>query len=263
MIRKYPRTRHLVGSQLQPGDDDLERVPFNQIAGRHIVVEEKMDGANCAFSFSSDGELRLQSRGHLLTGGPRERHFDLFKQWTRAHEERFFDAVGDQFVVYGEWLHAKHTVYYDALPHYFMEFDVLDRARDEFLDTPRRRHLLAGVPLEPVKVLFDGIAHDEASMWSLIGRSSFITDRASENLRSTCQRLKLHADQIARETDLSRVMEGLYIKVEEDGVVKDRLKIVRRDFVTRVSDSERHWLDRPMVPNHLSANVDLFAERAS
>jgi hypothetical protein len=39
-----------------------------------------MDGANCGISFNPDGELLLQSRGHYLTGGGREKHFTLFKQ---------------------------------------------------------------------------------------------------------------------------------------------------------------------------------------
>ena len=71
-IRKYPRTRHLAGSKLQPGDEDLDAVPMSALAGRHVVIEEKMDGANSGMSFSADGEFLLQSRGHYLTGGPRE-----------------------------------------------------------------------------------------------------------------------------------------------------------------------------------------------
>jgi len=42
-IRKYPRTRHVTGSRLQPGDEDLSQVPFSALAGRHLVVEEKID----------------------------------------------------------------------------------------------------------------------------------------------------------------------------------------------------------------------------
>src|SRR5215218_9662662 len=96
MLRKYPRTRHVLGSRLQPGDEDLDAVPFAHLRGCHVVVEEKMDGANCAISFDrASAELRLQSRGHYLTGGPRERHFDLFKQWAAAHADALFDAVGD------------------------------------------------------------------------------------------------------------------------------------------------------------------------
>src|SRR5262249_58891757 len=82
-IRKYPRTRHVLDSRLQPGDADLSAATFAEIAGRHLVIEEKVDGANAAMSFDAAGRLQLQSRGHYLTGGPRERPFKLLQR--RGH----------------------------------------------------------------------------------------------------------------------------------------------------------------------------------
>src|SRR5690349_12704120 len=120
-IRKYPRTRHIEGSRLQPGDSP-NVVPWTNVRGRHIVVEEKVDGANAAVSFGGGGRLLLQSRGHYLTGGARERHFAALKTWAQAHASHFFEVLGERYVMYGEWVYAKHTVYYDALPHYFLEF---------------------------------------------------------------------------------------------------------------------------------------------
>jgi hypothetical protein len=161
-IRKYPRTQHLVGSGLQAGDEDLEAVPFSELKGRHVVIEEKMDGANCGISFGTDFDLLLQSRGHYLLGGPREKQFALFKQWASTLAERLLGRLETRFVMYGEWAYAKHSVYYDALPHYFMEFDILDTESDSFLDTHRRAGLLvrngARVKKVPVRVwerLFD------------------------------------------------------------------------------------------------------------
>ena len=265
-IRKYPRTRHLAGSRLQVGDEDLEQIPFEVIAGRNVVVEEKMDGANCAFSFGPDAALRLQSRGHWLVGGPRERHFDLFKQWAGVHADAFLDVIEDRYVVYGEWLYAKHTVFYDALPHYFMEFDVLDLAAApgrEFLDTPRRAALLAGLPVVPVKVLFRGVLRDEDQLRGLLGPSHFKTPGHVEALRESARRLRLDPEQVLRQTDPSPLMEGLYLKVEEDGVVTERLKFVREDFVTRVTAADGHWHDRPIVPNQLRPGADIFASSAT
>ena len=56
-IHKFPRTPHLKGSRFQPGDEDLGQIPFEIIAGRHLVTEEKCDGANCAVSFGENQEL--------------------------------------------------------------------------------------------------------------------------------------------------------------------------------------------------------------
>ena len=132
-ILKYPRTPHLEGSRLQAGDEDLSQVPFSHLKGKYLVIEEKVDGANTAISFDTDGTLLLQSRGHYLTGGYRERHYNLFKQWANVHKEEFYKVLGSRYIMYGEWLYAKHTVYYDELPHYFMEFDVYDRVEKIFL----------------------------------------------------------------------------------------------------------------------------------
>jgi hypothetical protein len=208
-IRKYPRTRHLLGSRLQPGDEDLDAVPMSELAGKHVVLEEKMDGANCGVSFDEDLALQLQSRGHFLTGGPRERQFDLLKQWACSLTDRLLDVLADRYILYGEYLYAKHTVYYDALPHYFMEFDILDTVTDEFLDTPRRAELLAGLPITPVKVLFSGEFPGEEALRTFVGPSHFITVDAAAKFRADVNRLGWDVERAVRQTDLSGVMEGL------------------------------------------------------
>ncbi|WP_439632001.1 RNA ligase family protein [Gemmata sp.] len=258
-IRKYPRTQHLVGSGLQPGDEDLDAVPMAALVGRHVVVEEKMDGANCGASFGPDLALVLQSRGHYLQGGPREKQFALFKQWAAALADRLLDRLEARYVMYGEWLYAKHSVYYDALPHYFMEFDALDTVTGAFLDTPRRAELLAGLPVTPVKVLYAGEFPGEAALRALIGPSHFITADAPTRFREEVARLDWDVERAVRQTDLSGQMEGLYVKVEEGGAVTERYKFVRPEFLQTVT-ADGHWQDRPLVPNRLADGAELFGE---
>ena len=94
-LKKYPRTPHLSGSKLQVGDEDLSQISFSELDGKHLVVEEKCDGANSAISFDETGALYLQSRGHYLTGGYRERHYNLLKQWANVHREAFYRVLGN------------------------------------------------------------------------------------------------------------------------------------------------------------------------
>ncbi len=255
-LKKYPRTPHLEGSRLQAGDEDLSQIPFSAVKGKHIVVEEKIDGANTAISFDEDGELLLQSRGHYLTGGYRERHYNFLKQWANVHKDALFDVLGVRYIMYGEWLYAKHTVYYDALPHYFLEFDIFDREDKIFLSTQRRHELLKTLPVISVPVLAEGEFEGKDSLIALLGKSNYITDRKMETLRSTSEKLGLDADRQYRETDSSDTMEGLYIKVEENGQVVDRMKYVRASFLQTVEISETHWLDRPIVPNGLALPLE-------
>ena len=90
-LLRYPRTLHLQGSRLQKGDSARDQKPLAELEGLHVVIEEKIDGANSAVSFSEGAELLLQSRGHYLMGGFGKRQFNLFKVWAAAHERRFLD----------------------------------------------------------------------------------------------------------------------------------------------------------------------------
>jgi len=258
-IKKYPRTRHIEGSRLQKGDEDLNSVPFQEIKGKFLVIEEKMDGANTGISFDDQGRLWLQSRGHYLTGGYRERHFDLLKTWANTYAPRLWDVIGDEYIVYGEWMYAKHTVYYTDLPHYFLEFDIFDKKNDVFLSTAQRQEILAFLPfVHSVRVLHQGPLLRKEQLYDFITHSGFINDRHLECLREDCEKLGLRYDIARRETNASPVMEGLYIKQENAQVVEDRFKLVRHDFLASILDSETHWLDRPIIPNRLAAGVNLF-----
>lgn len=258
-IRKYPRTRHLEGSRLQPGDEDLTQVRFGDLAGCHLVVEEKVDGANCAISFSSAGELLLQSRGHYLTGGPRERQFAPLKSWAAVHADALCDALTDRYVLYGEWMWAKHTVFYDRLPHLFLEFDVLDRERETFLSTPARRELLAGLPVVSVPVLHEGPLGGSDELVALLGPSRFKSPDWRDALVRAAHEAGADPQMTCAQTDDSDVAEGLYVKHEEGGRVIGRYKWVRAGFLQAILDSGSHWTTRPLVTNRLAEGADLYA----
>lgn len=248
---KYPRTRHIEGSRCQPGDEDLESERFAVLKDCHVVVEEKVDGANAGISFDRDGTLKLQSRGHYLTGGAREKHFTLFKQWAQTYAVDFFERVGDRYIIFGEWLYAKHTMFYNQLPHYFMEFDIFDTETSTFLDTPSRAELLKGLPIFSVRVLHSGRIRTHAELTGMIGPSAFISEGHLDELKSACVSRGLNVDRAMKETDPETTMEGLYIKVERDGIVAERYKYVRASFLTAVTQADGHWLSRAIIPNRL------------
>jgi hypothetical protein len=256
---KYPRTPHLEGSRAQPGDEDMDAVPFSAVRGKPLVVEEKVDGANAGLRFDGSGELYLQSRGHFLTGGAREKHFAMFKQWATAHASVLFARLGARYALYGEWLYAKHTVFYDALSHFFLEYDVLDIERECFLSTTARRELLRGLPIVSVPVLWEGAPRRLEEVTAHVGPSRMKSPRWRQALTLAAERLGLDPARIRRETDPSDDMEGLYVKHEENGQVLGRYKYIRLSFLTSVVDSGSHWLTRPVVPNELAPGVDVFA----
>ena len=259
-IHKYPRTHHLEGSRLQPGDEDLSQIPFDDIKGRYLVIEEKYDGANSAVSFDPDGRLLLQSRGHYLTGGYRERHYNLLKQWANAHRDELYELLGTKYIMYGEWVYAKHTVFYDALPGYFLEFDILDRESGVFLDTPSRRALLAGAPVCSVPVLGEGRFQSLREVLALLGPSRYIGPDCRAHLKQSCLELGLDWELTLKQTELSGMMEGLYIKSEAGGKVTNRVKYVRGAFWQTMDFSDSHWIDRPILPNGLNVPMEALFE---
>jgi hypothetical protein len=146
------------------------------------------------------------------------------------------------------------------LPHYFMEFDCYDRQRDCFLSTPRRRELLAGTPfIASVAVLYSGLAPPYAELIGLVSHSHFISADPQAILRQTCVAQGIDPARTIAETDPTGLMEGLYIKAETNDTVVGRYKYVRGGFLQTVFDAESHWLDRPIIPNRLRADIDLFA----
>ncbi len=258
-ILKYPRTRHLAGSKEQAGDEDMACVSFGEIAGKYLVLEEKVDGANCGVSFTASGKMLLQSRGHYLNGGYGERQFDLFKVWAGCFKEPLCRLLSERYILYGEWLYAKHTVFYDRLPHYFMEFDIYDRKTGKFFSTKKRREFLSAAPfIHSVRVLAQGYFQSVEEIAGRIGKSLFISENREENFVVQCKKGGVDAGLALSQTDLSGIMEGIYVKVEDGDYVTDRLKYVRGSFLNTILDSETHWMKRPIIANVLADGADLF-----
>jgi hypothetical protein len=160
--------------------------------------------------------------------------------------------------MYGEWMYAKHTCFYDLLPHYFMEFDIYDRERDLYLSTARRRQLLQGLPVVSVAVLWEGRPNKLADITGLVGPSLFKSPDWRDRLVEAATAAGVAPAQALAETDRHDAMEGLYVKIEDDEQVVERLKWVRGTFLSALVDSGSHWLDRPIVVNRLRDGASLY-----
>src|SRR5690606_9928302 len=136
---------------------------------------------------------------------------------------------------------------------------VLDRETGAFLSTARRQELLRGLPVVSVAVLWDGLPARLADITRHLGPSRFKGPRWRERLLEAGAAAGVPAAQVINETDSFDAMEGLYLKIEEQGQVVQRLKYVRASFLNAILDSGSHWLDRPIVANGLAEGVDLWA----
>lgn len=257
-IIKYPRTPHLEGSCLQIGDDKKSRISLSKIPDGNLIWEEKLDGANTGISFSGDGVIQLQSRGHFLMGGVGERQFDIFKSWSQVIAPSLWNVLGTRYIMYGEWVYAKHSIFYDALPHYFFEFDIFDRESKKFLSTSKRHEMLANVPVQSVPVIRTGQAKTVIDIEKTISPSLYKTDNWQASLEKAAHSSGVEFQQALLETDNTNLSEGLYFKLEDDDHVIERYKFVRAEFLQTILQSGSHWKERPIIPNQLSPGIDLF-----
>lgn len=237
---KYPRTPHLFGSKGTDDDKHLGEAESRRfIADRSLIVEEKIDGTNVGIHFTADGEMVLQCRGHLIGEGMHPQ-YDLFKQWVAVRRDVLEPMLEDRYILFGEWVYARHSIHYRGLPHYFFEFDIYDKSGDLFLDLRRRLALLDGTGLQTVPVLHTGpLTRDDLP--GLIGPSRF--DSHFENPTT------------GRPDNL---MEGLYLRMESDGRVTGRAKFVRPEFVEKIRQS-MHWQHQAMVPNRLAEGAEIWS----
>ena len=119
--------------------------------------------------------------------------------------------------------------------------------------------LLRNAPfISSVRVLHTGALPSLAALRALIGPSLFIAPDQRAQLGDAALAAGIDPSQALRETDPSGLMEGLYIKIEQDGLVTGRYKLVRAGFLQTVLDSGSHWMDRPLLPNRLSADASLW-----
>ncbi|MCV9963545.1 RNA ligase family protein [Pararhizobium sp. BT-229] len=249
----YPRTLHLDASGLGGSASSRERLAWTDLAGRNVVLEEKMDGSETSFEFNDEIDPVLRYRGSpldLSSRGGAEKQFDGFKDWFELNADSFFDRFDTRYRVYGEWLFAAHRVFYDALPCHFLEFDILDKRDGRFLDTPGRRELMSALPtLHSVRVMAEGAAVTLGHPSKLVGPSAFKSPDWRLSAAEAASRARLSAEAFMARIDTSDLAEGIYGKVEENGEVTLRFKWVRPEFVSGIVSGGRHWKDMALVPN--------------
>ncbi|WP_254448990.1 RNA ligase family protein [Thalassococcus sp. S3] len=142
-----------------------------------------------------------------------------------------------------------------------MEFDVLDRETGMLLSTPARRSMLAGLPIMPVPVVHTGEIRSVDQLVSLTRPSPYKSKEWRDALLVAAEQSGSRFDMVAQQTEDSDLAEGLYLKQESADQVQDRFKFVRADFLQTIEAADGHWHDRPILPNRLADDVDIFAPK--
>jgi atypical dual specificity phosphatase len=215
-VLKFPRTPHLFDLGAATTDDIHADCSSFANMGGHVVITEKIDGANMGFSLSSDRtRILVQNRSHYINSSTHEQ-FKKLGLWVERHEEELRNILDrdpyfpERFILYGEWMYATHSIPYTQLPDLFLVYDLFDRKAQTFVDTKILHNLLESTSLSSVPILHEGKMPADADLLAMIQRkSAFYGGR----------------------------VEGVYVKVEVNSSVRLRGKIVRSDFIA----GNEHW----------------------
>ena len=221
---KFPSTPHLalLGNADIRNDKVMTASERNEFLCHELVVEEKIDGANLGISFDSNGNIRAQNRGVYLDL-PGLGQWKKLREWLTPRTDAFFEHLFDRYILFGEWCYAKHAVFYDRLPDWFLGFDIYDRETVRFLSCGRRNELFRTIRIYPVPTIRCGY-------FTLSGLSELLLQ-------------SMLGDHPA---------EGIYLRDDRGGWLVRRAKLICPGFVQSV---EQHWSRKNIVPNRLKSEV--------
>ncbi|MFD9357102.1 RNA ligase family protein [Streptomyces sp. NPDC060031] len=147
MRTHYPRTPHLPWSPGATADDERTS-GLAGLAGREVVVTEKLDGENT--TLYSDGlHARSLDSGHHPS-----------RAWVKGLQGRIGAGIPAGWRVCGENLYARHSLAYEELDGWFYGFSVWDG--EHCLDWDRTVRFLRGLGVPSPRVLWRGTFDERA-----------------------------------------------------------------------------------------------------
>ena len=111
---KYPKTYHLPWSEGISSDDKIQH-DLSHFENKDIIISEKMDGENTTLYSNYIHARSLDSKDHL------SRH------WIKGLWGNIKHEIPDNWRICGENLYAKHSIYYNNLPSYFLVFSIWNK----------------------------------------------------------------------------------------------------------------------------------------
>ena len=224
---KFPSTKHIIlpDDENSRKDKVLTSKEIDILLDNQIILEEKIDGANLGISFDDKGDLLLQNRGNWITE-PYGGQWCKLRRWIDPKLDVIFEVLLNKYILFGEWCYAKHSIYYDKLPDWFIGFDIYDKEAEKFLSVEKRDNFL-----DKMKIC---IIHKYG-----VGKYTL------EDL------INLKPESNYRDG----ICEGIYIRWDENGWLKQRAKLVQKNFR---QDIKQHWIKTSLITNKLKDNFNVY-----
>lgn len=170
-------------------------------------------------SFDDEGKLLFQNRGSWITE-PYEGQWSKLETWIAPKLDKIFDILLNKYILFGEWCYLKHSIYYDRLPDWLIGFDLYDKEAGNFLSVEKRDYLLDKM----------GVCIIHKCGMGRYTLEELINLQPQSNYGNV-------------------VCEGIYIRWDEDGWLKQRAKLVRKNFRQNIG---QHWMKGSLVTNKIN-----------
>ena len=176
--------------------------------GKQVVVTEKLDGENTTIYDDGTCHARsIDSKHHVS------------RSLVKALAWCLKGLMPTNWRICGENLYAKHSIYYDQLPSYFMCFAVFD-FYNKCLSWEDTVSFAIAYGLDRVPVLYEGV-------WDV------------EKIRTLSESKSSYGHEL----------EGYVVRLKDSYDYNDytnsTAKYVRKNHV----QTDDHWMNKPVVPN--------------
>lgn len=147
-------------------DDDLP--DFH--VGDHIIVEEKVDGANFSFRYDAEKD-QICSFSRRVELHPKNTLFGAWEWSQKLDKKKIAEVLGNNLIMFAEWL-APHTVKYPDEKYFNAYcFDIMNAETEQYLPQEQVKKVVQDLGLSYVPVFYDGPFTSWEALASLVGRT--------------------------------------------------------------------------------------------
>jgi hypothetical protein len=219
-FHKFPRTSHIYNLGSATRDDLLlDKQDIELFLSKEITIEEKIDGANLGLRMNDDYLIECQNRSKIVNSSTQSQFSNLDTWIKNNYTDLFLILENKNLILFGEWMQAKHSIFYDNLPGYFIAFDIYDINEKQFYSRSKFSEILEQTSIPIINVLFKGVIGSKDNLLKLLKTES---KYANQNI------------------------EGLYLRIDKDDVLESRSKLVSAEFIQGI---EEHWSSKTMIKN--------------
>lgn len=204
--RKYPRTLHLPQSLSVTSDDKVHQSTA-QFNGVDVVITEKMDGENTTIHCDGTHARSVDGCSHPSC--------DWLKQFAAGISQQLDSSER----ICGEYLYARHSVEYIALPSYFLGFAwFVDDELQSWDDTLAR---FAQLGIISVPILYRG-EYSDKKVEELVKSMDFKTQegfvvRATDSIPA--DKFSSLVGKVVRENHVQTDKHWMHSEIVKNGVI--------------------------------------------